>query len=124
MREQVITVANNDTKEIVALLFVEEVEYYYIKRRIVAYTTKGIKNDIIAFTESFNVINVNIPTFIKILLEELNSGSQGINYVVLAPYVLISKNKNKSSRNKRILKSLELSEKMERTIFYGGTQDY
>lgn len=124
MQEQVITIANSDTKEIVGLLFVEEIDCCYIKRKIVAYIEHSIKNDIIAIVESFNELNVNIPTLCKKLTEGLNNGSEPCNYTVLEPFVLESNNNNKSSRNKRALKELGVVDNLERCVFYGGTQDY
>lgn len=124
MKEKVITLVDTSTNEIVGLIIVEEVEFYYIKRKIVAFINPLFKGLINSFIERFNKTNVNILTFTQKLYEELLSSPEGYNIKLLEPYVLKSDNNNKTSRNKRMLKDMGLLDKLERCVFYGGTQDY
>ena len=124
MKEKVITLVDTSTNEIVGLIIVEEVEFYYIKRKIVTFINPLLKGLINSFIERFNKINVNILTFTQKLYEELLSSPEGYNIKLLEPYVLKSDNNNKTSRNNRMLKDMGLYDKLERCVFYGGTQDY
>jgi hypothetical protein len=120
MTEKVITLFDGQKKEIVGLVLVEEIEYHYINDKVVLYLKQGLEYWIIPFLESFTQKQVNTPSLIKKLTFGLKQTENTQDILVLEPYTLESDNKNKSSRNKRMIEQLNLPYKLERSCVYCG----
>lgn len=121
-KEQIITIAKSQTNEIVGLLIVEEFEFSYIKEKIIAYLDNKLKLAFSLVIDNLEQSYINIPIMREKLFNELNNGSNDTIYKVLEPYELKSDNKNKSSRNKRMIKQMKL-EHLERCVFYVRKKD-
>jgi hypothetical protein len=120
MTEKVITVYDNERKQIVGLIIVEEIELYYISNKIVMYLEQGLKSHLIPFIASLQKPYTNIPHLVETLSTGLKQSIYTQNMSLLEPYALESENKNKSSRNKRMIEQLNLPHRLERSCFYSG----
>ncbi len=120
--EKIITIASSSSNKIVGLLIVEEFEFSYIKEKIVAYVDNEVKMSLSSVVDDLEQTYINIQTLCEKLRGELVSNSQDDIYKILEPYELKSDNKNKSSRNKKMIKQLKL-EHLERCVFYVRKKD-
>lgn len=107
--EKVITIYDICEMKVVGLIIVEEIELGYIKDKIIVYGTNEIKQAIFTLLESFEKTSINYQTLNK-KLSVLPKGSENLyNIHFLESFEIKSKNKNKSSRYKRILEHMDLS---------------
>jgi len=118
MQEKVITIIDREKKEIVGLMIVEEIELGYIKDKIILYSPQNIKNIIIAILESLEQTCINMSVLIEKVLYGLTNSADTRYMGLLEPFTLGSNNKNKSSRDKRMLKQMHLDKNLERSVVY------
>lgn len=124
MTEKVITLYDKETKLIAGIIIVEEIEYNYIGDRIVLYLKKGLESVISPVLRGFEQKSINISFLTKRVFMWLKITEETQNIVLLEPYALKSDNKNKSSRNKRMVEQLNLPYKLERSCVCYGKKDH
>ena len=106
--ENVITMYSVCQMRIVGLIIVEEMELGYVKDKIIIYSTNEVKQGIFALLSSFKQKHISIHNFNK-NLSTLSKDTENIYDIhFLEPFKLKSKNKNKSSRFKRMLEHMDL----------------
>ena len=107
--EKAITIYDLCEMKVAGLIIVDEIELGYIKDKIIIFSTNKIKQAIFALLESFEQKCINTHNLNK----ELSVIPKNTDYIqnihFLEPFELKSKNKNKSSRYKRILEHMNLS---------------
>jgi len=123
MQEKVITIASERNQNIVGLIIVEEIELGYIKDKIVIYATNELKEFISSIIESLGQTYMNIPTLMEKVSYGLKTDHRTSYMRLLEPFALESENKNKSSRNKRMIDQMKLDNKLERGIAYVGKKN-
>ena len=107
--EKVITMYDVSEMEVVGLIIVDEIELGYINDKIIIYSTNKIKQAIFPLLQTIKQKCVNTHNLNK-SLSALPRGAENIyNIRFLDSFKLKSKNKNKSSRYKRILENMNLS---------------
>jgi translation elongation factor EF-1alpha len=107
--EKAITIYDVCEMKVIGLVIVEEIELGYIKDKIIVYGTNEIKQAIFTLLESFEQKSINTHNLNK-KLAELPKGSENLyNIHFLESFEVKSKNKNKSSRYKRIIEHMNLS---------------
>ena len=107
--EKAITMYDVLEMKVVGLIIVDEIELGYVKDKIIIYTTDKIKQAIFALLSSFEQRYINAHNLNK-RLSVLPIGTENIyNIQFLDSFELKSKNKNKSSRYKRMLEHMNLS---------------
>ena len=119
MAEKVITIYDTNDFKITGLIIAEEIELYYISSKMIAYLENGIKDVVIPTLEQFNQPYTNIPCLVKKVRQALKNNEKTVSMCLLEPYALESDNKNKSSRNKRMLEFMNLSHLERNTVYYG-----
>lgn len=122
MGEKVITIYDTKECKIVGLIIVEEIELYYISTKMIVYIENSIKDVVIPILERFDLQYTNIPCLMKNVNEGLKNNQKTASMCLLEPYALESENKNKSSRNKRMLAFMNLSH-LERNTVYRGKKN-
>lgn len=117
--ERVITMYDVTTMGVVGLIIVDEIELGYVKDKIIIYSVNEIKQAIFTLLESFGKKCVNTHNLNKTLLG-FPKGTENIyNIHFLESFELKSKNKNKSSRYKRMLEHMNLSHLERFDYVYG-----
>ena len=107
--EKVITMYDVSTMGVVGLIIVDEIELGYIKDKIIIYSTDKIKQAIFALLSTFKQKHINTHNLNK-SLSVLSKDTKNIyNIHFMDSFALKSKNKNKSSRYKRMLEHMNLS---------------
>jgi len=124
MTEKVITVYDTKNKQIVGIIIVEEIEFGYITDKVVAYLKPPLKSAILPIIQTFTQKSINIPFLIKTVSNALKTAYSTKNISLLEPYTLESDNKNKSSRNKRMIEQLNLPYPLERGCAYYGKKNH
>lgn len=120
MTEKVITLFDRKNYKIVGIIIVSVIELDYIDSKIVLYLKSGIKSVVLPIFETFVQKSINIPFLVKRLSEWLKTSEKTDNILIVEPYTLESDNKNKSSRNKRMIEQLNLPYNLERSCVYYG----
>jgi hypothetical protein len=120
MTEKVLTLFDKKTKQIAGIVIVEEIELGYISDKIVLYLKQGLESIISPVLDTVVQASVNIPFLIKRVAMWLKTTAETENIIFLEPYTLASDNKNKSSRNKRMIEQLNLPYQLERSCVYYG----
>lgn len=107
--EKVITMYDVSSMSVVGLIIVDEIELGYVKDKIIIFSTDKIKQAIFALLESFEQRYINTRNLNK----ELLVVSKNVDYIqnihFLESFEVKSKNNNKSSRYKRMLEHMNLS---------------
>jgi hypothetical protein len=113
---------NGKRKKVKGIMIVDEIEMGYIRPKIVFYVEKGTfeKRGLIDVLKGFKQNVANIPNLMETLDKWLKSDQRTHDMVILKPFTLISNNKNKSSRNKNIMTSLEITNYERITVNYVG----
>lgn len=119
MAEKVITIYDTSKFKIVGLIIVEEIELYYISTRMITYLEPSIKSNVISVLESFDQSHTNIPHLMERVRVGLKNYEETACMCLIEPFLLESENKNKSSRNKRMLEFMNLSHLERNTVYYG-----
>lgn len=120
MFEKVITVSEDN--KIVALLIVKVFEFDYIEDKILIYSEGYLKQAILNALRTITRKCVNIRHLYETLSMVLISSDLAKPIKILEPYELESNNNNLSSRNQRMLESMNLSH-FEKTTFYFGKEN-
>ena len=107
--EQIITVYDSHKLRIVGIVVVEEIEIGYIKDKFVAFGNKNIQGTIFALLSTFNKKCINTQDIVEKGNELAKNLTECENLHFLEPFPFYSLNKNKSSRHKRMLESMNLS---------------
>ena len=106
MIEKVITVRDKDVG-LRGLLFVNDVDIGYVDRKVIMYCDSEIEPLISSVLDNFEMTKVNIRDIEKELRVGLVNSLKTHDIIVSRAIPFISGNKNKSSRNKRLLEALE-----------------
>ncbi len=106
MIEKVITVRDKDVG-LRGLLFVNDVDIGYIDRKVLLYCDSEIEPLISSVLNNFDMTKVNIRDIEQELRVGLTNSLKTHGIIVSMAIPFISNNKNKSSRNKRLLEALE-----------------
>lgn len=107
---------SQDTVKIKGVMIIDEIELGYIKPRVTFYLEHDTlddthdKNDLIKVLGDFKGNVVNIPTLLKTLGEWLKTTVKQRDMEIAPPFEFISNNKNKSSRNKQMMKALNIKD--------------
>ncbi len=120
MFEKVITVSEDN--KIVALLIVKVFELDYIEDKILIYSEPYLKQAILSALSTITRKCVNTHHLCETLSMGLNSSDLAKPIKILEPYELESNNTNLSSRNKRMLESMNLTH-FERSVYYVGKKN-
>ncbi len=106
--EKVITIYDIGDMKVVGLIIVDEIELGYIQEKIIIYSTDKIKQAIFALLSNFKQKCINTYNLNKSLVETSKDNENLYNIHFLESFKLESRNKNKSSRYKRILEHMDL----------------
>jgi len=117
MTEKVITFVNTITKRIIGFIIVKETEEDFIKGELVTYLPPFLQTRLFGIFNALKGTTINIPTLTEKINSELISHCKTHFITLLEPFELVSNNKNKSSRNQRILNKMRLDKSLERKDF-------
>ncbi len=106
MIEQVIVIRDKDVG-LRGLIFVNEIDIGYIDKKVVAYCDVEINEHVMSILSDFDTGRVNIRDLEKELRERLINSLKTHDVIISRSIPFISGNKNKASRNKRLLEALD-----------------
>lgn len=121
MIEKVITIYEEG--EIVALLFLQEIDLEYIDKKLVVYCKEEIKDEIRRLEDIISCGYISISTLRKKLSMVLEIDVKRKDMTISSAIEFESNNKNKSSRDKRLLESIGDKKSFERLVINIGEKD-
>lgn len=90
-------------KQIICVLIVNEIDLGYLDKKIISYVDKNYLDVIINVLDLFKNSQVNIKELLEKLSIGFKSGIKTHIRLIVTAFELDSDNKNKTSRNKRML---------------------
>ena len=122
MVEKVITVYAK--KELIGLVLVNEIDMGYVDKKLVSYTEERYKGVFERVLKSLGQGHINTSTIQGKLCYGLKKDLRIDDILVMNAIPLISNNKNKTSRNRRMLNNIMGSDKkIARVVYHIGTQN-
>jgi len=109
MQEKIITLYDKAKMGIVGLVIATETEKGHIRNNLTFYLEPELKETILPITNTFEYSRYDIGILQETIAKRLKTTPMNENITLLEPFVLESDNKNKSSRNKRMLEHMKLT---------------